>query len=201
MKVSDLDCGTCFRCCTTNEDKRFRTPILKSDWKDLDFKANVSRLSPNGNSIETTILQAYGEGKAKEVIADDQSQGLLMFEGKKVIPDYQDAHTESKAFGCKECKWLAGNGKCSVYEKRPFICKQYPFQYVKVNGQIKKSIVINNCHLGTTIFSEICSGNQEFIDYANKVFQESMDTMTFEEAESMADYAEDNYKGFAILNI
>ncbi len=37
------------------------------------------------------------------------------------------------------CKYLTGSGKCSVYKKRPFLCKNYPSK-INFNAQM-----IENC--------------------------------------------------------
>lgn len=34
------------------------------------------------------------------------------------------------------CKYLDKNGKCSVYEKRPNICRNYPYNSVNFNGKM-----------------------------------------------------------------
>jgi Fe-S-cluster containining protein len=185
-KFSELTCGTCFRCCTTNEDKRFRTPVLKNDAeKLLDDPEWINNLS------------SY----RLELIANEQNNPEIVSMNELVIPDYISAHTESKAHGCNECKWLGKDGLCSQYEKRPYICKQYPFHFVKVNGQLMFGVVTNNCGLGQDILDGITRKDPEFLNYAYKNYREGMDLMTTQEIESMANYAENNYPAMTIINI
>ena len=34
------------------------------------------------------------------------------------------------------CKYLSQNGECSVYEKRPFVCRNYPQKHIFFNAEM-----------------------------------------------------------------
>jgi Fe-S-cluster containining protein len=178
-QFSELTCGDCYRCCTTNEDKSFRTPLLMTDKKEI----------PNYIDRDINLIAAAQDHGGHEKFS-------------KVIPEYIPAGINgNKNHGCNACKWLGEKGLCSQYEKRPFICKQYPFHFVKVNGQLIFGVVTNNCQLGQDIVDGVVAKDPEFLAYAFKNYKEGIETMTQSELDSMADYAQDNYPAMTVLNM
>jgi Fe-S-cluster containining protein len=64
---------------------------------------------------------------------------------QKIKINDKDANIIRKKEGSNECTfWDSGNKRCSIYEKRPFDCRAYPFDIRFINGKYRWIVYLCN---------------------------------------------------------
>lgn len=115
---------------------------------------------------------------------------------KYVVPKYE-MKEEDKCFHCVYLK----NGLCSVYEKRPTICRTWPAFLVKIDGINKLGIATYNCGLGNSIIDELYAGNPKIQDELRDIKSKLEATLSEEEILQQTSEIVHKYKVMTFLNL